>query len=179
MPGKRSKKRSSKNFVSLPFSGTVALLTLGNVTVKIASLLGANLNEDLYVISTDMSAEINGLTPGEGEPSFIGFAHGDYSETEIKEHLEVKLLGPGNKLEQEKSRRLIRKAGAFYGDGLNTQTNMKLEGRLGSAQIRTRIKFVVESGKPFNVYLYNASGAALQTGSVLRFHGTIYGRWIL
>ncbi len=179
MPSKPRRKRSNKNFAALPINGTLALSTLGSAVVLVGDLFLGNLTEDFYAISTDLSAEITALTAGEGEPMFCGFAHGDYSVANIKEHLEVKLLGPGNKIEQEQTRRLIRKAGSFSGDGTNTQTNMRLGGRTGEANIRTKLKFVIQSGKTLNLYVYNFSGAALTTGATLRWTGTVYGRWIL
>ncbi len=181
MANKRAKRsRNSKNFAALPVTGSLALSTLGNVTVLLNDLLGANLTEDFYGISMDLSAQVIDLTAGEGDPMILGIAHGDYNITEIKEALEVKLLGPGNKIEQERSRRLIRKIGTFLSNSSDAgATVLKLFGRGGAGITRTKIKFVIQSGKSINLFVYNQSGAALTTGGLLKFQGTIYGRWIL
>ncbi len=179
MAVKRAKRsRNSKNFVALPISGTISLATLGNVTALLTDVFGNSLTEDLYAISGDISAQVIGLTAGEGDPLNFGFAHGDYSVTEVKEALEVKLLGPGNKIEQERSRRLLRKIGSFMADTVSHVT-MKLYGRGGAGQTRTKIKFMIQSGKTLNLYVYNNSGAALTTGASIKFQGTIYGRWVI
>ncbi len=178
MPNARKKSRNSKGFVALPISGNLALGTLGNVTVIFADVFGAPLTEDFYAISSDIAAQIIELTAGEGDPLMCGFSHGDYSVTEVKEALEVKLLGPGNKIEQERTRRLTRKIGIFMADVLS-HTTMKLFGRGGAGLIRTKMRFVLQSGKTLNLYVYNNSGATLTTGAIVKFQGTIYGRWIL
>ncbi len=182
MPARKSRTRSrkSKNFVAIPFNGTLALTTIANKAVKVDDALGGALTEDLFVISSDLIGEIQGLTPGEGEPSIAGFSHGDYDVTEIGENLNVTLLGPGTKIEQERARRLVRKAGSFLsGGGTNVQTNLSMIGRDGSRISRTKLNFVVQSGKTFNVWLQNLSEATFTTGAILVYSGTLYGRWIL
>ncbi len=168
-----------KGFVSIPFEGTFAIGALANKAVAIGDLFGGNLTEDFYAISCDIDAEIVGLTAGEGNPSVLGLAHSDYSVAEIAENLVVKLLGPGNKIEQEQQRRLVRKAGTFHGDQLNTAIEMPMSGKTGPGEQRVRLKFVIQNGKTLDVFVFNKSGAVYTTGATCKFFGTIYGRWIL
>ncbi len=171
--------RRSRNFVAIPISGTLNLLTLANETVLVDDVFAGNLTEDLYIMSADITGEIINFTAGEGDPHTCGFAHGDYTVTEIKEALEVKLLGPGNKIEQERARRLIRKTGIFVAE-TEAQTKLNLQGRVsGGASTRTKIKFTVQSGKTLNFWVFNESGGALATGASLRWQGTVYGRWLV
>jgi len=173
-------KRNGKNFVAIPFSGSFNLGSLVADAVALGDLFGGNLTEDFYAISLDIDSEILVLTAGEGNPSLLGLAHGDYSAAEIAEALNVQLLGPGSKIEQERQRRLVRKAGTFHDTaGLNSQTSMRMEGRLGPGSQRVKLKFVIQSGKTLDVFVYNQSGATIATGAVCKFFGTIYGRWIL
>ncbi len=170
--------KRNRNFVAIPISGTLNLLTLANETVLVDDVFGGNLTEDLYVMSVDLNAEIINLTAGEGDPHTCGFAHGDYTVTEIKEALEVQLLGPGSKIEQERARRLIRKTGIYVAE-TEAQTKLNLKGRAGDGQIRTKIKFMVQSGKTLSMWVFNESGAALTTGASVRWQGTVYGRWVI
>ncbi len=167
-------KRSNKNFVAIPVEGSLALGTLAFGDVITANIFAGTLTEDLYVISIDLECQITGLTAGEGQPSHLIIAHGDYSDTEINEHLDVKLLGPGNKLEQERARRLVRKVGIFVSAALSSAAIA-----LQMDKTRTKIKFVCQSGKDLSIGVNNRSGAALTTGASLRWSGTVYGRWIL
>ncbi len=173
------KGRNNKGFVAIPVDASVTIGALGSKSVAVADLMGGNLTEDFFAISADIQAELNGLTAGEGDPSMVVLAHGDYSAAEIAEHLVVKLLGPGNKIEQERARRLVRKVGPMYGNELESQTSMSLGGRSGPGMTRTKLKFMIQSGKTLDIGLYNNSGATLTTGASMRVTGTIYGRWVI
>ncbi len=172
------RKRSNRNFVAIPFSVAVSLGTLGDGSVADLEAL-PTLTEDLFVMSVDMSASVEGLTAGQLVPADVGYSHGDYSVTQVKEKLDVVLTGPGSKLQQERVRRLIRKAGAMNAFDTSAKTESTMIGRNGSRIVRTKINFVIQSGKPLNVWIHNRSGAQLTTGSTLRTSGTVYGRWIL
>ncbi len=178
MANSRKRSRNSKNFAAIPISGTPALTTLGNQVVLIDDVFGGNLTEDFYGISVDVMAEIINLTAGEGNPMVGGFAHGDYDAAEVAENLDVVFLGPGTKIEQERSRRLVRKTGMYHSGPVNS--TMLLSGRRSDSGLtRTSLKFVINSGKTLNLFLQNISGSALTTGASLRYNGTVYGRWIL
>ncbi len=174
-----ARKGRSKGFVAIPVDASITVGALGSKSVAIGDLLGGNLTEDFYAISCDLQAEVNGLTAGEGDPSMIILAHGDYSVAEIAENLVVKLLGPGNKIEQERARRQVRKVGPMYGNDLETQVSMQLAGKSGPGLVRTALKFLINSGKTLSVGFYNNSGATMTTGASVRVTGTVYGRWII
>ncbi len=175
---KRTRRRSSRNFVAIPFTKNLLLATLANATVLTVPVT-AGLTEDLYVISCDLSATFIGLTAGEGDPMQIGLAHGDYGVTEIKENLEVAITGPGDKINQERTRRLVRRTGMLQAQGTNVHTEMSMIGRNGSRIVRTTCKFVVQNPSTLQAWIQNRSGAALTTGSTLVLNGTVFGRWIL
>ncbi len=178
MANKRSRRRSS-GFVAIPVQGSFALTTLADQAVLSADLFSAALTEDLFVISTEITAQIRGVTAGEGDPSTLGLAHGDYQDTEIAEALTVKLLGPGNKIEQERARRLVRKIGVFQASNVNVETELKMIGKGGSPNPKTKVRFVIQSAKTMKIWIQNRSGGVLTTGQILEFDGMVYGRWIL
>lgn len=165
----------------MPVTGQVPIGALASTEVISGNMFASDLLEDLYVISTDISGQVITLTAGEGDPSDVHIAHGDYSVAEIAEKLNVSLLGPGSKIEQEQSRRLVRKVGTLLpADGvLATNTNLRLFGKTGSADLRTKVKFVVQSGKNLKMCIHNRSGSVYTTGAIFRWSGTIYGKWIL
>ncbi len=172
------RRRNSKNFVAIPIEGNFPLGALAANALVSGNAFPAVLTEDFFALSVDLQASITGLTAGEGDPQMCGFSHADYSNTELEENLEVSFLGPGDKIAQERARRLVRKTGSFETDNLS-QTKMNLVGRQGGRITRTKLKFVVNSGKNLDIWNYNKSGIVLTTGATLRFLGTVYGRWIL
>ncbi len=172
------KQSRSKNFVAIPINGTFSLLTLNTDVLLGTDVFPGVLTEDFYAMSVDINSQIVALTTGEGDPLMAGFAHGDYSDAEVEENLEVSFLGPGDKVAQERARRLVRKTGMFSPTS-EAATQMKLFGKEGSGQVRTKLRFVINSGKNLRFWVLNKSGANLTTGASLRFTGTVYGRWIL
>ncbi len=167
----KSRRRSRKGFVALPFNTSLALSTLSNGAVLSVDIFGGNFTEDFYAISVDMVASIRAATAGEG-PIGIGFAHSDYSDAQIAEALAPVLLGPGNKIEQERARRAVRRHGML--PGLLTEETMG-----DGLPKRTTLKFLVSSGKALSVWGENQSGAALAGGAILELQGTAYGRWLI
>ncbi len=174
-----NKSRKNRGFVAIPVQGSLPLLTLADQAVLTADLFSAALTEDLFVISSEITSQIRGVTAGEGDPSTLVLAHGDYTDAQIAEALTVKLLGPGNKIEQERSRRLVRKLGVFQGSNVNVETELKMIGKGGAPNPKTNVKFVIESAKTMKIGIQNRSGGAFTTGAILEFDGMIYGRWLL
>ncbi len=173
------RSRNNKNFVAIPFTKELALSTLANSGV-LSVAVTPGLAEDLYVMSTDISASIRGLTAGEGDPMSCGLVHGAYDNTQIQENLQVSITGPGDKIEQEQARRLVRRSGILQAQGpTGNQTILNMIGRNGSRVIRTRIGFVIQNPRTLSAWIMNRSGANLTTGASVTFDGTVYGRWIL
>ncbi len=170
MPPKRSysRKRSRKNFVAIPYKFTIALGTLANGIV--ISIPFQTLGEDLYIISVDAAWSLRNLTAGEG-PISVGFAHGDYSVTEIKEALDAEVTDPDDKIAMERSRRQVRVVGSF--PGLNTEEVLNHGNKL-----RQKIGFSIGDGHFLQGWAQNDSGNAnLTTGANVLISGHIYGRW--
>ncbi len=177
----RKRRRRSNNFVAIKVAGSQAIGALSDNVVLKNSLTSGLLTEDLFVISAEFSASISGLTAGEGHPMTVGCSHSDYTVAQILENLDNEMLGPGNKIEQEQSRRSVRTAGPMHSEGglAGSATDLVLIGSDGSRIPRMKCKFLVSSGKTLDIWVWNRSGAALTTGSTLRWAGTIYGRWLI
>ncbi len=168
MARKRTQKRS-RYFVALPFRTQITLATLNSGIVLATGTLSGNFTEDFQVVSVDSKWTLGGYTAGNG-PISVGYAHNDYSVTEIKEALEVNLLGPANKIEQERARRLVRDVGMFDQIAPGSFLN-------NGVSFRTKLNWLISDGFELDVYAFNEGPVALDTGSVVTVAGKIYGYW--
>ncbi len=141
-----------------------ALSTLAGVTVLATGLTGSG--DGAYrCVSVNGIHSILGLTAGEG-PVTVGFAHSDYSVTEIKEAIESALsISVGDKVAQEKSNRLVRVIGEVSAEEpvLNDGKPMK-----------TRLNWLIPIGKAVNMFAYNNNSSPLTTGGIQNFSGDLW-----
>lgn len=146
---------------------TMALGALAADTL-ISSLLGDTVVTKEYAVSLDCVYTFEGATVGEG-PIMFGWAHSDYSSTEIEEALEATgSWDVSDKVSQEQARRLVRTVGTM---DLHATTEKFREGQV----VRTKLKFNVEEGKTLRLWAYNCNtGAALTAGIDFRAQGNIY-----
>lgn len=167
---KRRRGKRRRGFVAIPFSGDITLATLANSGVIMEDLLGSQLSEDLFCISVDICWAIKDLTAGEG-PIDVGLCHNDLSVSEVAECLDVDLSDPDAIIERERARRPVRRSGKFSGVATEQTLN---DGK----EIRTKMKFTVGNGHCPAAWARNRSGAALTTGAIISYDGTLYGRWL-
>ncbi len=103
----------------------------------------------------------------------FGFAHSDYTATEIEECLEAQgAIDLGDKIAQEKSNRLVRSVGrisntAGVAVGGSEPFNT---GRL----LKTKLNWVIQTGDTLDMWVRNSSGVVWTTGSFLQAIGDIY-----
>ncbi len=142
-----------------------ALGTLATDTALSGALHGAN-TVAFRVVSAKLTWALTNLTAGEG-PITVGYAHSDYTVTEIKECMEAQASADiGNKVAQEQANRLIRIVGVF--SGANTVLN---DGR----PIKTKLNWVIGSSATLNAFIYNEDTAAnLTTGAFLNTQGDLW-----
>ena len=157
--------------VYLPIDANIGLTTLTSGSVK-SGAMHTNFDEDFFVLSAKLEWTYADGTSGE-VPIHVGLAHGDYSDAEIEEHLEVELLGPGTKIEQERQRRLVRRVGHFNDPASVFQTMHH------GLPVSTPCKFVVQNGKAMKLWGHNKSGADLTGAARIQVDGYLIGRWIL
>ncbi len=166
---KYTRKRSRKRFSLRRVRSTaeVALSTLGAGTVIKTGLTGPT-TSPYRMMSTKLVWSMIGLTEGEG-PILVGFAHSNYSVTEIKECLEIQAaISKGLKIEQEKANRLVRVVGTFSG-----KLNVLNDGK----PISTRLNWAIDasaSGDEVVIFAYSDFGSALTTGAILNINGDLW-----
>ncbi len=145
---------------------TMALSTLANVTAFVGAVSGSA-DGQYRAMSHSAVWSQSGATAGEG-PITVGYAHSDYSVTEIKEALEIaNSISLGDKVAQEKASRLVRIVGQFSAVGTDEVLN---DGK----PIKTRLNWAIPIGKAVNIFAYNESGAALSTGQVIQATGNLW-----
>ncbi len=166
---KRSKGRKDIAFAAISVTENLAVGALVNNTAIFGALIAA-LGDDFYAISADLMWTMVDGTGGQG-PVEVGVAHGDYTIAEVKEYLDVDMSDPGNLIAKEQNRRLIRRAGIF-----NVLSGA--ESLFDGQAKRLPLKFVINEGSPFNMWLMNRSGGTLTTGMLIRVSGTVFGRWL-
>ncbi len=145
---------------------SLALSTLGTATAVTTGLTGAS-TSTYRAVSADFVWAIEDLAAGEG-PITVGFAHSDYTVTEIKEALEsAASIDQGLKIEQEKSNRLVRIVGTI---GTGTGVNQLNDGK----PVKTRLNWLITIGDEVNIFAYNDSSSSLTTGAILHPMGNLW-----
>ncbi len=169
MAKRKGKARRRFNLRMVRTSAQLALGTLGNVTVINGAVFG-NADGAYRIMSTNVLWTMKNLTAGEG-PIHVGYAHGDYTVTEIKEAIEsASSISIGNMVEQERGQRRVRLVGSFSGEVGEEALN---EGR----KIRTKLNWLIPIGTNFNMFAYNDSGVnPLTTGAIVDHTGQC---WVL
>ncbi len=165
--GKGKYRKYNSRFQVLPVKTSIALLTLGNNTAITSSITA--LSDDFWVQSADLTWTLTFATPGEG-PLMVGLNNGDLTATEIKEALEALPSSRSDIVNRERARRPVRKVGQF--------TSLLGSEVLNDGQkVRTTIKMYLAEGVELEAFVFNASGAALTTGTFVDLYGNLYGEW--
>ncbi len=119
----------------------------------------------MRIVSVKMTWQISALTADEG-PLTVGYAHPDYSVTEIKECLEAQAaIDLGNKVAQEKANRLVRIVGTI--DSEDERLNDGLP-------VKTKLNWSLPAGMTPNVFVFNEQTGALTSGSSLKLSGDMW-----
>ncbi len=163
-----ARKRRSRPLTPVRFTGQILLGTLANETVSLTPV-GAVLEQDFDVVSTDLTVAMRDHTANEG-PIDCGIAAEDYTVTEIGECLNAQPLRAVS-AEMERSRRRVRTYGIFDGEGPDEKLNDGLV-------IRRKMFLRAPAGQvTANFWARNRSNANLTTGTAIEFAGVHWGRW--
>lgn len=146
-------------------TGARALSTLGSQTAVTTALTGAS-TDSYRCRSINASWTIDGLTAGEG-PITVGYAHSDYSVTEIKECLDAQAaISRGNKTAQEQANRLVRVVGV-----LSESNGMLNDGK----PISTKLNWFMAIGTTVQMFAFNEDAStALTTGGNIHCIGKMH-----
>ncbi len=142
----------------------LAVTNLGAGIVVTTGLTGTS-DAQYRLVTAQLTWLIDGMTAGEG-PVTVGFAHNDYSVTEIKEALEsASSISPGDKVAQERNNRLVRKVGVLSAESPELNDGQP---------IKTRLNWAMQIGSAVNLFVYNDSGVQLTTGGTINTMGTLW-----
>ncbi len=151
-------------------SHAVGALTADDVS---ASQFGPTLEEDYRVTSIDVTWSMIGVA-GEG-PIEFGVAHADYSAAEIEECLEVSVSRPGNLIERETARRLVRVIGVFDQDETPEKFN---DGRPMKTRLNWRLDGDADGIGPLVAWTRSRFAGTLTGGALLKWNGVMNGFWL-
>ncbi len=151
----------------------IASAALGTLAVDTGQLLASPvMTRGGSMISTQLSATVTVLTPGDG-PFLFGIANKSLSLAELEEYLEAN--GPVEptvipQAEQVTRGKLIRTLGLIVPSGDGTVSALFVDNRSLSG-----LRWNEESAG-WNYWVYNR-GRALTTGAILRVWSSFFVRW--
>ncbi len=163
--GRKSRRRYTLRAVrTIPI---IPLLTTADTLVVVGAVTGAA-DGQYRAMSHKAVWSLRDFTAGEG-PVTVGYAHGDYSVTEIKEAIEItNSISLGDLVaSREIAKRFVRIIGQFPG---TSEAEVLNDGR----PIKTRLNWPMPIGKALNVFAYNEGGAAFTTGAEVQATGTLW-----
>ncbi len=162
---RRRKTRNFRKYVRGQVDETLAISTLGS-----GALVGANFDESpieqTFISSIVATWSITNWTRiAENGPLTVGVAMSDYSDAEVEEVIEAtKSWDIGDLIAQEVSKRKVKIVGTFANvEALVTAigTQWLNQGRL----IKTKLNWLLPTGKTLKLWAYNEGTAAFATTS--------------
>ncbi len=140
------------------------MLTTGNKIAVVGALTGSA--DGAYRVRSIKAAWNSIVLAAADGPLVVGYAHSDYTVTEIKECLEsIAAISVGDLIAQEHANRLVRVVGT-----LNDATEDELN---DGKPITTKLNWLIPIGKAVNMFVYN-DGVAMTTGCVVSCNGTLW-----
>ncbi len=169
MAKKRGRRRGRYVLVAQG-DAEIAGSTLAAVTA-LTGAMQAVADRPIFLISVDAAWTWKDITLGDG-PLTVGYAHSDYTVTEIKEYIEGNTgFTRASMTEREIQTRKIRIAGVLNPDaGGGVDASLR-----GGDIVRTKLGFSIPAGETLNAFIYN-KGTALTTGSEVQLTFKVYFR---
>ncbi len=104
---------------------------------------------------------IDNLTSPQG-PFIFGVAHSDYTDAEIQEVIDASgSWDPGDKIAQERAKRLVRKIGEFSSDAEASQAD-DVDFNDGVPK-KTKLNWMLQTGDTLKMWIMNRSASAVAT----------------
>ena len=167
----RGRKRAMGQYIRGRVDEALSLGTLG-AAVAVTGPFDETVNVSMLVSSVKATWALQLFTPTNAVgPITVGLAHSDYSSAEIEEVIEnAGSWDTGDKISQERAKRLVRTVGTFRTEGAGGAaiTRALEEGRV----ITTKLNWRLAIGDGLNVWAYNAGTVAIGTTvPVVRLQG--------
>ncbi len=142
------------------------------------AVVGPAITDDYRIIKTEVHAQIEGLTAGEGNGLIFGIANGDLSASQIAESLVTD--GPVNASDRDKAEEAGRFTRMLSGSALMPDANTirDFPNDHGGPIIEKTIRWTFSKGVGWDWWVFNNDGSALTTGATLRLVATHYGVWV-
>ncbi len=170
---KARKSRRKFNLRKAKIAASMAIGALASLDVIAAAGTSPTTNT-LRVMSVDCAYAISDLGAQIDDGFQFGWAHSDYTATEIEECLEATAsMGVGNKVEQEKANRLVREIGLMSPQGLVASGGGGFNFADGR-RVKTRLNWLLAIGDTLNLWVRNASGVVYTTGASLIANGDVW-----
>ncbi len=164
----KPRKRRRTPVRKLRVSESQALGTLGAGSLA-SQVFDDAVSEKMFLLSLEAAWALGEHTPDQG-PITVGIAHSDYTAAEITEWIAAtSAWDTGNLVAQEQNSRKIRQVGKFSGTLAQEVLN---DGK----QIKTPLRFIVESGQSLQQWAFNQDTSVLTTGSLVMIEGQVWAK---
>ncbi len=156
----RRRKRRMGKYLRGSVDEELSLGTLAPVTL-VSALFDETVDEKTLISSVVASWSLENFTQAQGDgPILIGLAHSNYSDAQIEEYIEASgSWNEGELIEQEISKRFIRRVGVFEGASLATEIQVLNDGK----PIKTKLNWTLMQGQTLRLWAYNQGASALAT----------------
>ncbi len=154
------RRRSMGNYLKGAVDEELAIATLGA-----GVLVGANFDSVMIergiITSLVATWAIRGLSSASDDgPIMVGVAHSDYTDAEIEEYIEnLGSWDQGDKISQERAKRLVRKIGVFESRADSTEAVTLNDG----VPIKTKLNWQMTTGDTLKAWAYNMGASPLAT----------------
>ncbi len=163
MPKQGRRRRPRGTYIKGNVDEQLALSTLGAKTL-ISAVFDEVLAETARISSLVASWSMQEFTVASGDgPITVGIAHSDYTDIEIEQFIEnAGSWNLGSKVQNEISKRLIRKVGTFRASGPGGSSFDPTVLNLGNP-ITTKLNWRMITGDSLKLWAYNMGSSALAT----------------
>ncbi len=165
-----TQRKGRGRFRALRFQFNVTIGTLAS-GVMLSTAIGVGQGQEYWAISVDLATSLENVTEQTGGPLAFGFAHSDYTPTELDEWYEATNTMTGDTQQQEHGKRKVRDTGIFQTQAGTLAVQNFNDGNLK----RTKLGFRVEDTKTVAIWQRNMGDSSYATTvPIMRGYGKLY-----